>query len=155
MFYYYFVRFDEKENYVELDYPRDISMFAGIGTNIDAAFQWKNGKLSLKKKYIYIHIKYIELTCKLFAGTTYFFKGKHFWQFDDMRMRVAHKRPKPSAQYWMHCPRGIETNDVNFDFPTKSRIHSISASATIAMSSRLVVAIATILLILSFRRTYA
>jgi hypothetical protein len=37
-------RFDESVNYVELDYPRDISMFAGVGPNIDTVFQWKNGK---------------------------------------------------------------------------------------------------------------
>ena len=36
-------RFDESINYVELDYPRDMSMFAGVGYNIDAVFQWKNG----------------------------------------------------------------------------------------------------------------
>lgn len=30
-------------NHVELDYPRDMSMFAGVGYHIDAVFQWKNG----------------------------------------------------------------------------------------------------------------
>jgi len=39
-------RFDESVNYVELDYPRDMSMFAGVGNDIDAVFQWKNGKFS-------------------------------------------------------------------------------------------------------------
>lgn len=38
------LRFDESINYVELDYPRDMSMFAGVGNDIDAVFQWKNGK---------------------------------------------------------------------------------------------------------------
>ena len=28
-----------------MDYPRDMSMFAGVGYNIDAVFQWKNGQL--------------------------------------------------------------------------------------------------------------
>lgn len=34
-------------NYVELDYPRDMSMFSGVGYNIDAVFQWKNGKVEI------------------------------------------------------------------------------------------------------------
>ena len=40
----YLRSFDESVNYIELDYPRNISMFAGIGTDIDAVFQWKNGQ---------------------------------------------------------------------------------------------------------------
>lgn len=31
-------------NYVELDYPRNISKFAGVASDIDAVFQWKNGE---------------------------------------------------------------------------------------------------------------
>lgn len=29
---------------VELDYPRDMSMWRGVGQDIDAVFQWKDGK---------------------------------------------------------------------------------------------------------------
>lgn len=39
-------RFDEDIKHVELDYPRDMSIWRGIGYHIDAAFQWKNGKLN-------------------------------------------------------------------------------------------------------------
>ncbi|OXU31482.1 hypothetical protein TSAR_017006 [Trichomalopsis sarcophagae] len=118
-------RFDENVNHVELDYPRDISMFAGVGPNIDTVFQWKN-------------------------GTTYFFKGKHFWQFDDMRMRVAHKKPKSSAHYWMGCPRGIETNDVDFDdVPTKARINSISASGATTSGGLVLIALTLLSLLMS------
>ncbi|GAB1861325.1 Matrix metalloproteinase-2-like [Camponotus japonicus] len=99
-------RFDESVNYVELDYPRDMSMFAGVGNDIDAVFQWKNGK-------------------------TYFFKGKGFWEFDDLRMRVAHEKQKLSAPVWMGCPPPeVETNDIETNLPRKSRI--VSASATSA-----------------------
>lgn len=28
---------------VELDYPRDMSMWRGVGTDIDSVFQWKDG----------------------------------------------------------------------------------------------------------------
>ncbi|KOC64600.1 Matrix metalloproteinase-24 [Habropoda laboriosa] len=89
-------RFDESENHVELDYPRDISMFAGVGNDIDAVFQWKDSK-------------------------TYFFKGKGFWEFDDRRMKVAHEKQNLSAPVWMGCPRELETNDVE-NYPRKSKI---------------------------------
>lgn len=36
-------RFDEDNQQVELDYPRDMSMWKGVGPNIDAVFQWKDG----------------------------------------------------------------------------------------------------------------
>nr|XP_033330394.1 matrix metalloproteinase-2 isoform X2 [Megalopta genalis] len=99
-------RFDESVKFVELDYPRDISMFAGVGNDIDAVFQWTDGK-------------------------TYFFKGKGFWEFDDYRMKVAHERPKPSAPFWMGCPRELETNDVESSYPRKSKITSSSIASTL------------------------
>lgn len=37
-------KFDEEVGRVELDYPRDMSMWKGVGYNIDAVFQWKDGK---------------------------------------------------------------------------------------------------------------
>ncbi|GAB6029831.1 hypothetical protein CHUAL_005540 [Chamberlinius hualienensis] len=72
-------RFDEDEQLVELDYPRDMSMWQGVPYNIDAAFQWTNGR-------------------------TYFFKGKAYWKFDDKRMRVENKVAALSAPFWMGCP---------------------------------------------------
>lgn len=71
-------RFDEDANHVELDYPRDMSMWKGIGYNINSAFQNRDGK-------------------------TYFFKGKGYWRFDDLRMSVTHLDPHPSAERWMKC----------------------------------------------------
>lgn len=38
-------RLDEDVGTVELDYPRDMSMWRGVGYNIDAVFQWKDGKV--------------------------------------------------------------------------------------------------------------
>ncbi|XP_065215869.1 matrix metalloproteinase-2-like isoform X2 [Planococcus citri] len=73
-------RFDEEIQKVELDYPRNISIWKGIGDNIDAAFRWKD-------------------------GITYFFKGKGFWKFVDMNLRVSDRRQTSSAQYWMGCPK--------------------------------------------------
>lgn len=40
-------RFDEETGKVELDYPRDMSMWRGIGYNIDTVFQWKDGKITM------------------------------------------------------------------------------------------------------------
>lgn len=37
-------RFDEEVSRVELDYPRDMSMWRGVGYNIDTVFQYKDGK---------------------------------------------------------------------------------------------------------------
>lgn len=37
-------RFDEDLGRVELDYPRDMAMWKGVGYNIDSVFQWKDGK---------------------------------------------------------------------------------------------------------------
>jgi len=37
-------KYDNKTDRMELDYPRDMSIWKGIGNNIDAAFQWHDGK---------------------------------------------------------------------------------------------------------------
>ena len=73
-------RFDDSVGRVELDYPRDISMWRGVPSDIDAAFQYVDGK-------------------------TYFFKGRHFWQFDDYSMRVVNAMPKRIGTHWMQCPK--------------------------------------------------
>ena len=73
-------RFDEEIQHVELDYPRDLSVWRGVPYSVDAAFQFIDGK-------------------------TYFFKGKDFWAFDDIRMAVEADAPKPIGEHWMHCPR--------------------------------------------------
>ena len=78
-------RFDDAVGRVELDYPRDISMWRGIPSDVDAAFQYIDGK-------------------------TYFFKGKHFWQFDDNSMMVVNLTPKRIGIHWMQCPKEIIRN---------------------------------------------
>ncbi|XP_055313723.1 matrix metalloproteinase-2-like isoform X2 [Sitodiplosis mosellana] len=77
-------RFNEDIHQMEPDYPRDMSIWRGIGYHIDAAFQYKDGK-------------------------TYFFKGKSFWQFNDSIMHVTRSRPDSSAVRWMGCPRVTST----------------------------------------------
>jgi len=41
--FYIIFRFDEEAGKVELDYPRDMSMWKGVPYNIDAVFQHDNG----------------------------------------------------------------------------------------------------------------
>lgn len=87
---------------VELDYPRDMSMWRGVGTDIDAVFQWKDGNGTFQPKLIFF---LMFVLC--FTGKTYFFKGRGFWKFNDLRMRVEHEEQNDSAQFWMGCSRNI------------------------------------------------
>ncbi|KAG8236649.1 hypothetical protein J437_LFUL016988 [Ladona fulva] len=72
-------RLEDYTGKVELDYPRDMKMWRGVGYNIDSVFKDQD-------------------------GVTYFFKGKGFWKFNDRRMRVDKEAQLSSASYWMHCP---------------------------------------------------
>ena len=81
-------RFDEKAGKVELDYPRDISVWHGVPYQLDSAFQY--------------------------GGITYFFKGRQFWRFDDRLMTVQSKVPSLSAVKWMGCPLTTARSDKLF-----------------------------------------
>ncbi|CAH2096085.1 unnamed protein product [Euphydryas editha] len=100
-------KFDEDIGRVELDYPRDMAMWKGVGYNIDSVFQWKDGK-------------------------TYFFKGKGFWKFNDLQMRVEHERQYPSAPFWMSCPTERAGRRAPFRAPAApgSTLRSPSAAST-------------------------
>ncbi|KAH8270831.1 hypothetical protein KR018_006383 [Drosophila ironensis] len=79
-----------------VDYPRDMSIWSGVGYNIDAAFQYTDGK-------------------------TYFFKNLGYWEFNDDKMRVAHARPKLSSRKWMQCHRSDnEVDDEHWTAPLVS-----------------------------------
>ncbi|XP_037072230.1 matrix metalloproteinase-2-like [Pollicipes pollicipes] len=78
-------RFDEATGKVELDYPRDISVWHGVPYYLDAAFQY--------------------------GGITYFFKKRQFWRFDDRLMRVRSRVPSLSAVKWMGCPLTAARSD--------------------------------------------
>lgn len=71
-------RYDEHENSVELDYPRNIRMWRGVPRDLDAAFQWTDGQ-------------------------TYFFKGKNFWRFNDRQMTIYNKT-HDIGEFWFECP---------------------------------------------------
>lgn len=52
---------------------------------------------------IKLYVKKKNSVCS--AGATYFFKGKGFWKFNDLRMKVEKTEQSPSAQFWMKCPQ--------------------------------------------------
>ncbi|CAG0896912.1 unnamed protein product [Cyprideis torosa] len=77
--------FDEETSHVELDYPRPINgVWKGIPNDLDAVTQWPNAE---GKK------------------VTYFFKGKGFWEFEDIYMSVRNEAATLSAPFWLDCPR--------------------------------------------------
>ena len=99
-------RYDEEAGNVELDYPRDMSMWKGVPYNIDSVFQYTNGTLAWWQLHL---INNLEYSFKPLPGKTYFFKGKVFWEFNDRRMRVVSSTPSVSSSFWMGCNIGMET----------------------------------------------
>ncbi|XP_077978113.1 uncharacterized protein LOC144433639 [Glandiceps talaboti] len=84
-FYYQFNEFSQR---VAHGYPKKIrSHWKGSPKikNIDAAFQWNDGK-------------------------TYFFKGDEYWRFNDDTLKMDKEYPKSKAKFWMGCG-----GDVSFD----------------------------------------
>lgn len=84
-------------------------MWKGVGYNIDSVFQWKDGESNLtaldeRSGCLGIFLSLHNRHSFSFIGKTYFFKGKGFWKFNDLRMRVEHERQLSSAQFWMGCP---------------------------------------------------
>ncbi|XP_037714565.1 matrix metalloproteinase-2 isoform X1 [Drosophila subpulchrella] len=79
-------RFNDTTGQVDPFYPRDMSIWSGVGYNIDTAFQYLDGK-------------------------TYFFKNLGYWEFSDDLMKVAHARPKLSSRKWMQCARSANEVD--------------------------------------------
>ena len=69
-------------------YPRNIANnWNGIPSNIDAAYQWKNGK-------------------------TYFFKSKNYWRLNDESNSVSDANPpypRKSGKWWFNCPKRKKT----------------------------------------------
>ncbi|XP_055631877.1 matrix metalloproteinase-2 isoform X2 [Toxorhynchites rutilus septentrionalis] len=121
-------RFDEEANHVELDYPRDMSMWKGIGYNIDSAFQYRDGK-------------------------TYFFKGKGYWRFNDLRMSVDHADPLPSAHEWMKCQRLPKQREPIVDVTTEDQQHVSGATRVMVASHHWPLTLFMLLALVSLKTT--
>ncbi|XP_076034387.1 matrix metalloproteinase-17-like isoform X2 [Oratosquilla oratoria] len=71
-------RYNETTQRMDDYYPRDISRWNGVPSEIDGAFTWTD-------------------------GTTHFFKGKNYWQFDNARVRPMEGYPQEATRYWTGC----------------------------------------------------
>lgn len=133
-------RFDEDTNTVDQDYPRDIKGFwKGIPYHIDAAFQYTDGMFRVeewiinnknhtkKEEKIWISKRFVIFV----AGKTYFFKGKSYWQFNDLATRVTSVKSESSAVRWMGCPplKNSLSNEVYIDFDTHHERHTAALSS--------------------------
>lgn len=58
------------------------------------------------------------------AGTTYFFKNRGYWKFNDGRMSVEHEEPRSIGLPWYNCSEG-----------TTSRRERLQTSAPAAASA--------------------
>ena len=102
-------RFDETVQHVELDYPRDMSMWGGIPSDIDAVF-------------------------KSFNDKTYFFKGQRYWEFDDIRMKIVDPSSNPTLESqsinvkWLKCP---PREVINNPFQSESSVSSSSGGENV------------------------
>ncbi|XP_058832598.1 matrix metalloproteinase-2 isoform X1 [Topomyia yanbarensis] len=121
-------RFDEDANHVELDYPRDMSMWKGVGYNIDSAFQNRDGK-------------------------TYFFKGKGYWRFNDLRMSVDHAEPHPSAHEWMKCQRLPKQREPMVDITTEDQQQVSGTTITARWTAGRTTLLLLLLVLVSLNRT--
>lgn len=124
-------RFEEQDNRVELDYPRDISVWRGIPSHIDAAFQWSIDSKSFNSNSPFVFISqqtyfYLHLFSSL--AHTYFFKDNKFWKFDNRRMKVSEDYPQSISQFWFESSLCEKTIDQKSSSKT-SDIDSINSSA--------------------------
>ncbi|XP_053375435.1 matrix metalloproteinase-2-like [Mercenaria mercenaria] len=73
-------KLNSKDDYIEYDYPRDMSIWRNVPVPLDSAFQHWDGK-------------------------TYFLKGDQFWEFYDNKMRTRRKEGKPISKL-LGCRNG-------------------------------------------------
>lgn len=92
-----FWRYDEVSKSVDPGYPRSMDVWKGVPQNIDAATTWSDGKFPSSFCSNFTDEK-------ICLGITYFFKGKHFWKFDNDWVSVVEAAPLPTPQIWLGCP---------------------------------------------------
>ncbi|KHJ48404.1 hypothetical protein D918_01675 [Trichuris suis] len=71
-------RFDETNNFIEHDYPRNIKIWSGVPPDVDSAFTDN-------------------------SGVTYFFKHSRVYRFNSYFMRVENGYPIKLSHLWNHC----------------------------------------------------
>lgn len=71
-------KYDCHRNFCYSHYPKSLSIWNGLPSKIDGAFQWKNGK-------------------------TFFFSGPHYYRFNDNQFSIETDYPRPSNISWFGC----------------------------------------------------
>ena len=65
-----------------------------------------------------------------FAGKTYFFQGRAYWKFYDLRMRVDNSYPRIIAQDWLQCSDAHKQNQPAQQRKDKDKDHSHSSASS-------------------------
>ncbi|GFO32799.1 matrix metalloproteinase [Plakobranchus ocellatus] len=97
-------KMDERNSFVEYDYPRDMGTWKGVPVPLDAAY-------------------------RDFSGKTYFFQGSRYWEFYDLRMRVR-RGSKIVSWRWLNCPKEAQKVElIDEDPPYLNKMDIASKSA--------------------------
>lgn len=79
-------KLNTENKHIEMDYPRDMSIWRKVPVDVGTAFQYNTGKDK---------------------GKTYFFKDDKFYLFYDNKMRVKKGYPKKISEDWWGCKRRV------------------------------------------------
>ncbi|WAR03602.1 MMP16-like protein [Mya arenaria] len=79
-------KLNAKEDFIEYDYPRDMSIWKNVPVPLDSAFKYWDGK-------------------------TYFLKGDQYWEFYDNKMRTRKKDGRPIGRL-LGCHNGELKSDM-------------------------------------------
>ena len=106
-------KLNEKNDFIEPDYPRDMSIWRKVPVPLDSAFKYWDGK-------------------------TYFFKGQYFYQFNDKKMRVQKGYPRLINKYWLGCDTYSVVNKIisgeeNGSLMTSSSIVTLTLAFVISL----------------------
>lgn len=122
-------KLDENNTYVEYDYPRDMSIWRGVPVPLNAAFKYWDGK-------------------------TYFFQGRLFWQFYDLRMRTHEDYPQITANHWLTmCSDDKQSNSLSQPAKHQEQFSQIKSSASTVHQALVMTASALTILILAVQLT--
>ncbi|OWF41146.1 matrix metalloproteinase-2-like [Mizuhopecten yessoensis] len=80
-------KLNTENNHIEMDYPRDMSIWRDVPVPVSTAFQYKTGPKDKSR--------------------TYFFKDDKFYLFYDDKMRVKQGYPKSIRDDWWGCKRRV------------------------------------------------
>lgn len=76
-----YYRYNTYSGRIDSGYPRPLSVWRNLPSNIDSAMQWSNSR-------------------------TYFFSGEEYYRFNDRSFSVDTSYPRSTVQYWVGCDAG-------------------------------------------------